>query len=237
MSPSLIRLRRSCNVAQVVCAMINHPALSWMARAEWERECETRINGESAFWLREFHRSHFFFSRIAPGMNNSEDLAPESTYNLPRPRSPRPPRCGGRDATFHIPQSLRIFVSRCLRSFLRPVVRSATRTASSQAISSLTRILCILKCTRDTLFELWPFVRSGIRCAFLSWITWRHRFCVWLWPASANSSRLHVGSDARVEIYSSIMILLIIAFNGMKWLVFWKELIINVIVLCSNLFN
>lgn len=113
-----------------------------------------------------------FFSRIALRMNNSEDLAPESlrttSHDLVPPTSK--PRC-------HIPHSA---ISSYLRipasAFIpRLVVRSATRTASSQAISSLTRILCILKCTRDTLFELWPFVRSGIQYAFLSWITWRHR--------------------------------------------------------------
>lgn len=158
-------------------------------------------------------------------MNNSEDLAPESTYNLPRPRSPD---LQARGATFHIPQSLRIFVSRRLRSFL---VRSfAQRPAQllHRPFHPLRESFAYLnaRAIRYSSFDL--FVRSGIQCAFPSWITWRHQSCL--------ASKIHQGLmsddiDARFEIYSWIKRDFrnncIWQYETIKWLVFWKELIIN----------
>lgn len=104
-------------------------------------------------------------------MNNSQDLtlvyAQPLATSFPSTAPPRPsfPAPSGRDGTFHIPQSLRIFAFRVsVRS--PPVVRSATPRASLRTISSLTRIPCILKCTRKTpclSFDLSPAPVSDTR--------------------------------------------------------------------------
>lgn len=126
-----------------------------------------------------------FFSRIAPRMNNSEDLVP--VYVQPLTTSfPRPP---DRGATFHIPQSLRIFVSRRLRSLLirsfvqRPAqllhrpfhpLRGSFAYLNARAIrySSFDLSFALVsdaRFSRESLDGIGP-----------------------VWPASANSSRLDV---------------------------------------------
>lgn len=125
--------------------------------------------------MRDFRRGHFFPSLIAPshGMNNSEDLTLVYVQPLATSFPPLHPLLdlpclllapSGRDGTFHIPQSLRIFAFRAFVRSPSPVVLS--RAASLRTISSLTLILCILKCTRKTpclSFDLSPATVSDTR--------------------------------------------------------------------------
>lgn len=149
--------------------MINHPALS-ARNTRAKRELTERRPSDCASSI-----AVHFFSRIAPGMNNSEDLAPVYVQHLtPAISFLRPLGCAG----CHIPQSLRVPAASAFVPC--PVVRTATPRPRPLygPFHPLRGSFCILKCTRETLSELWPFARSDIRRASLSWITWPHRFCL-----------------------------------------------------------
>lgn len=191
-----------------------HAQKGWAAR-EGE-ECETReLTGgrrggwkASASWLREFHPSHFF-SPASLLEWIMQKISPRSVCpNLPRPDSPPEPTPEG--ATFRIPQSLRVSTlvfcvsssSPSTHPFLHPqsFARRETRGFFTDHFISYARTLCILKCTRETPSELWPFACSGTQRAFSSWITLSHRFLFRITYKNSMSD----GIDARFEIYNWI---------------------------------
>lgn len=152
-------------------------------------------------------------------------------FTLPEPTP------GG--ATFRIPQSLRVsvFVVPALVPHLPPPflpspyfslsrLHGETRGFFTDHFISYARTLCILKCTRETPSELWPFARSGTRRAFSSWITLPLRPLFWLARRTRCSKFIKIKSDfknnhivdidetMKIKFCIDVLILSFLAYNS-----------------------